>query len=356
MKILIGMVVAALGLTFGAPAFAQDVVCKQSLANLQDVKDGKNPPSGIDENIVRLKPSGDYKAAADEAAFAIDAYREHGDVRHYCPKAKWPAEVKSENLKKALTAAAKANPPVFCGGGQIEASVPHFTRTLFNNAGPLFFQDRADQLQGKLDTTASPWNQEADRHLADAEWMLEIVNDLDAVCPNGQAALDMGSAKISVKTARDFAKDNVDFLACVKARDAWQPQMKAFETAATAGDQAAMNAAYADIVKAAGPVNAACKASEEGTRENAYLVASRRVRILMLSTPGCREAAQNMSVIRGNMNAMGKQSVPQYAADLRTAAKAAGEACKDPSAQTWGEFVAWIGEKNVWRTYDKPKQ
>src|SRR5690348_4369729 len=109
-----------------APAMAQeDPVCKQALINLEEVRLGKSPPIGIEPDGARIKTSGDYKAAADEAAFAVDAYREHGDVRGYCPKAKWSATVKPENLKKALAAAVKANPKAFCGGDMnIEASAP----------------------------------------------------------------------------------------------------------------------------------------------------------------------------------------------------------------------------------------
>ena len=127
---------------------------------------------------------------AGGSTFFQFAGREHGDVRNYCPKAKWPAEVKPENLKKALTAAAKASPTAFCGGGKIEASAPAMTRSWFNNAGTDFFADRVLELQNQLDTTAGVKQQHAERHLADAEWMLEVITDLDAVCPNGEAALE----------------------------------------------------------------------------------------------------------------------------------------------------------------------
>jgi hypothetical protein len=326
------------------------------LINLEDVKNGKSPPVGIEPDGSRIKPSGDYKAAADEAAFAVDTYREHGDVRNYCPKAKWPAEVKPENLKKALTAAAKANPPAFCGGGKIDASAPAMTRSWFNNAGTDFFADRVLELQRQLDSTAGVKQQAAERHLADAEWMLEVITDLDAVCPNGEAALDLGSAKASVTRARDFAKENVAFVNCVKARDKWQPQVKAFDATVASNDQAAMTAAYNELEKAAGPVNAACKGSEEGVKENAYLLAARKLRILFLTTPGCRDAALAMNTIRQNMNGMSKSSLPSYVTQIRQAAKDAGAACKDPSAETWGNFVAWITEKNYERVPDKPAQ
>ena len=340
------------------PAMAQDdAICQQSLINLEDVRLGKSPPIGIEPDGARIKPSGDYKAPADEAAFAVDAYREHGDVRAWCAEAKWPATVKSENLKKALTAAAKANPKAFCGGDMnIEARVPAMIRSWVKDAGPEFFLDRAQELQGAINTTSGVKHQEVWRHNSDTEWLAEVIIDLDAVCPNGEAALDIGSAKAAVGMARDFAKENVAFVDCVKARKAWDPQMKAFDALVPAGDQAAMGEAYKKLEAAAGAVRETCKASEEGLKETEYLLASRKLRILFLTAPGCRDAALAMNTIRTNLNSAPKSSIPSYISEIQRSAKDASVACKDPSAETWGNFVAWIANKNLTRIADPPAQ
>lgn len=356
MKHLIRLAVVALGLAFAAPglAQAQDAACKQALVNLDDVKSGKSPPIGFEADAVTLKARGEgYKAPADAAAFMVDTYREHGDVRYLCPKKSWPAEVTDANLKKVITAALKADPKTYCGGGHNEKSVPAIIRGLLNTAGPDFFADRVLELQNQLDTTAGVKQQTAERHAADTEWLLQIITTIDDACPNGEAALDSGSAKIAARTAHDFAVENVAFVACVKARDGWQPQMKAFEEAAAKNDPAAMEAAYKQIETAAKPVAAACKASEEGSKENDYILASRRMRILFLTTPGCREASSKINDVRQSLNGMSKSSIPQAAGDLRRTAKEAGAACKDPAPETWGNFVAWVSEKNMWRLPDK---
>lgn len=355
MRTILKLVLVALGLAFAAPAFAQDAaVCQQALLNLAEVRDGKSPPIGIEADGMRLKASGGYKAAGDAAMFAVDAYREHGDVRGLCPESKWPASMKPDALKKTLTQAAKTNAKVFCGGDpMISATAPKMIRGWQNNAGIEFFSDRILELQAKLDTTAGVKNQSAGRHASDSDWLFEVASDLDEACPNGEAALDIGSARISANRAREFAHDNVNFLVCVKAREGWQPAMKDFDAVAPANDPTSMAAAYRKIETAAVAVKAACKASEEGSRENDYLLAARRLRILFLTTPGCREAAIKMNDIRQSMNTADKSSLPSYVTDIRNAAKEAGVACKDPAAETWGEFVAWITEKNYFRVADK---
>jgi hypothetical protein len=344
-----GIVLAAV-IAPSAVAQKADPACEQALINLSDVHDGKNPPSGIEPDGLRLKAGGDYKAAADAAAFEVDAYREHGDVRALCPKALWPDTVRDATLKKNLAAAAKANPKAFCGDRMLAATAPKMVRGWMNTAGVDFFADRIQELQGTLDTTRGVKGQRADRHDSDTEWVLAVITELDAACPNGEMALETGSARISATTARAFAKENLAFVQCVDARKAWQPQMKAFDALAPFTDVAGMNAAYKALETAAVPIKAACKASEEGVRETDYLLASRKLRILFVTAPGCRDAALAMNTARQSIDSATTRSGQEgYVEDLRAAAQAAAAVCKNPSAQTWGEFVAWITEKNFSR-------
>jgi hypothetical protein len=140
------------------------------------------------------------------------------------------------------------------------------------------------------------------------------------------------------------------FIDCVKAREGYAPQMKAFDALVPGQDPKALKTAYAALEKAAKPVKTACKKSEEGSKEIDYVIASKKLQIDFIEIPGCREAAIKMNEVRQSLNGMDKAARQASLPKMREAGKTTRKACKnDPAPETWANFIAWIAEKNLSR-------
>ena len=356
MRLIAKLVVVMFGLAFALPAVAQSfdrpASCEAALANLEAVRTGKQfPPSGSRPDLWRLRAKGGYSMPAAAPYFAVDAFREHGDVRALCPPAKWPAGVKPEGLKTALAVGVKADQDMFCGKGAGNYDAPYLILRLTGDAGVKGFADRILELQGAL--TPGETVQTAARHASDYAWLHEVAGDIADACGNGKD-LNSAIAQTSANAAVNFAKDNVDFVACVKSRE---PILKAamteFDDAAKANDQAKMEAAYPKLEAAYATAKPGCAASKEGAMENDYVLASKKMRILFITTPGCRDAAVTINNLRQSTNGTkSRRSIDDYARLIREAGKTAAATCKDPSPQTWAEFVAWIAVANKYRLPD----
>lgn len=344
-------VFVALIATMPPPSAAQVVVdqkldaCGLSLSFLRQIRDGADMPKGV-EIHPRLKAENGYKTDLEKQLYLFDGYREFGDVRVNCKPELWSDEIKPASLKAAVTAAAKAAPERFCAAGAEGAETPaSLIPKWLADPEVTFFRDRALELNNQL--PLSPEYIQLDRRLAESGWLREASQALVAACkPNDAVKPALAIADRAFKVATD----NDLFSKCVKARDGYKPQMTAFDAAAQTQDPKAMKAAYAALETAAKPVKAACKPSEEGAKEVDYILASRKMQIGFVEIPGCRDAAKLMNDQRTAMNTTAKEDLPAAAAKLRQIAKDAKKACKnDPAPQVWGDFVAWITEKNMTR-------
>lgn len=348
-------VIASLLMLAAAPAFA-DPVCDQSKININDVFTGKDPVNGIREGAPRMKGAAPY--TEDKAGFFIDAHRELADLRSYCRQPEWPDYMKPDAMKATLVAAAKGQPSRFCSsGGRVDApSAPELILTWMQDEETQGFAHRIKETSNSYD----PFRQDdwdAATHLQEASWLRDVAKILADNCDSKDAPrAALAAATSGVK----FSQENVNFVACVKAREPMQAQYKAFDTLAGAGgDAKKLKAALADIEKAATPVRKACKPSEEGLREVNYAVASRVVRTRFLDAPDCQAKVMAMSAIRTDrMNAItAPDQLEPILVDFRAAAKEAKKACKNESAvDTWAGFVEWIAKRNLTRINWTPAQ
>ncbi|MFT3725587.1 MAG: hypothetical protein QM773_18615 [Hyphomonadaceae bacterium] len=343
MRILV-FVGAVLAAVFAAPAMA-DPVCDQAKINLEDIRSGKDHVNGIPEGQPQMKGEKAYEA--DMAAFYIDAFREIGDIRIYCGAKELPAYVQPAAVKTALIAAVQAAPARYCSpapeGG---FSAVSFIQARFKDEAITAFSHRVKETSNSYD----PYRQidwDSQTHFSEASYLREVSQVLSASCvPNDEARL----AQTATETAIVIAKENMAFVDCVKAREGYAPQIKAFDALVPGQDAKAMKAAYANLEKAAKPVKTACRKSEEGAKEIDYVIASKKMQIDFIEIPGCREAAIKMNEVRQSFNGMDKAARLAALPEMKQAGKDAKKACKnDPAPETWANFIAWIAEKNLSR-------
>lgn len=327
-----------------APALA-DPVCDQAKINLEDIRSGKDHVNGIPEGQPQMKGEAAYEG--DMAAFYVDAFREMSDLRFYCPAKEWMAYAQPAAVKTALLAAVQAAPTRYCSpapeGG---FSAVSFIQARFRDEAVTAFGHRIKETSNTYDPfRQADWDSQT--HFNEATYLREVSQALAASCaPNDDARL----AQAASETAIGIATDNLAFVDCVKAREGYAPQIKAFDTLAPGKDVKALKTALTALEKAAKPVKAACKKSEEGAKEIDYVIASKKMQIDFIEIPGCREAAIKMNEVRQSFNEMDKPARQAALPQMRKAGKDTKKACRnDPAPETWADFVAWITEKNLSR-------
>ncbi len=325
--------------------------CETALSALKSAHDGAVDPQGTGE--MRFKPAGGYRATGDAAAFAVDGYREHAAVRLACSPENWPASVTPEGLAATIKQGVKAAPERFCGAYKVEGvyPAPHLIRKWTANAGVEGFADRVLEIQGKLTPKQGTDGQSAVQHLADAQWLHEVSEQsADACRAAGKPDLEPSISMTAASNAQNFAQDNVNFLACLKTRQGdFNGAVATYDEAAKAGDAVALQDAYSKLEVAARAISPACASSKEGTMENAYVVAAKRIKMLVRDNPDCLAAVKRMSDQRQAMNTASKTSIGSYAQSLQAYGKSAADACRDPAPQVWSDFVAWVSLENLKR-------
>lgn len=343
MRILV-LAAAMFAAVFAAPAMA-DPVCDQARINLEDIRSGKDHVNGIPEGEPQMKGEKAYEA--DMGAFYIDAFREMGDIRVYCGANEWPVYVQPAAVKAALITAVQADPARYCAPALEEGfSAVSFIQNRFKDEAIIAFGHRIKETSNSYDPfRQKDWDSQT--HFSEASYLREVSQVLSASCaPSDNARL----ALAATETAIVIAKENMAFVDCVKAREAYAPQIKAFDTLVPGQDAKALKAAYAALEKAAKPVKTACKKSEEGSKEIDYVVASKKMQIDFIEIPGCRDAAIKMNEVRQSFSTMDKAARQAALPQMRQAGKDTKKACKnDPAPETWANFVAWITEKNLSR-------
>lgn len=343
MRILV-FVGAVLAAVFAAPAMA-DPVCDQSKINLEDIRSGKDHVNGIPEGQPQMKGEKSYES--DMGAFYIDAFREMGDIRVYCGAKEWPAYAQPAAVKTALLTAAQADPVRYCSpAAEGGFSAVSFIQTRFKDEAITAFSHRVKETSNSY----NPFRQQdwdSQTHFSEASYLREVSQVLSASCmPNDEAKLALAAAE----TAIVIAKENMAFVDCVKAREGYAPQIKAFDALVPSQDAKAMKTAYAALERAAKPVKTACKKSEEGSREIDYVIASKKLQIDFIEIPGCRDAAIKMNEVRQSFSGMDKAARQAALPQMKQAGKDTKKACKnDPAPETWANFIAWITEKNLSR-------
>jgi hypothetical protein len=328
-------------------------VCEAALVNFENTRLGRDELRATAPEQ-RIKPKGAYTGTKDAYLFAIDGFREHGDVRANCAPDKWPEWVTPAGVKRLIDQGVKEKPKLFCGDAAAPGpSAVALIQARLANAEVRFFEDRILELNNQLDTIDGKHDTIA-RHLSDADFLRDVAKELAAVCKPNDEAL---KALALTESAGKAANENAAFQACVKARGGWKPAMDSFAESAKTNEVAKMEEALTKIEVAAKGVNQTCAASEEGLKENDYIVAARKMQILFLQVDGCRDAALAMNQQRQAMNTMAKDQLPAAITQMREAGKIAGKACRnDPSPETWASFVAWITERNLTRIADTPAQ
>jgi hypothetical protein len=352
-----GFVASALAQQYKPPAMLDIVkaktVCEAALINFENTRLGKDELRATAPEQ-RIKPKGAYTGSKDAYLFAIDGFREHGDVRANCTPDKWPEWVTPAGVKRLIAQGIKEKPQLFCGDPVAPGpSAVALIQAQLANAEVRFFEDRILELNNQLDTLDGKHDTIA-RHASDAEFLRDVAKELAAVCkPNDEAIKALALTEAATKTANE----NEAFQACVKARGGWKPAMDSFAEAAKTSEVPKMEEALTKIEVAAKAVNQTCARSDEGLRENDYILASRKMQILFLQVGGCRDAALAMNQQRQAMNAMARDQLPAAIAQMREAGKTVRKACSnDPSPETWADFVAWITERNLTRIADTPAQ
>jgi hypothetical protein len=355
--LMTGFVASAVAQQYKPPAML-DVVkaktaCEAALVNFENTRLGKDELRATAPEQ-RIKPKGAYTGSKDAYLFAIDGFREHGDVRANCTPDKWPEWVTPAGVKRLIAQGVKEKPQLFCGDpAALGPSAVALIQARLANAEVRFFQDRILELSNQLDTLDGKHDTIA-RHVSDAEFLSDVARELAAACkPNDEAMKALALTEAAVKAANE----NAAFQGCVKARGGWKPAMDSFAESAKTNEVPKMEEALTKIEAAAKGVNQTCAASEEGLRENDYILASRKMQILFLQVDGCRDAALAMNQQRQAMNAMTKEQLPAAIAQMREAGKTARKACgNDLSPEVWANFVAWITERNLRRIAVTPAQ
>ena len=186
-----GFVASALAQQYKPPAMLDIVkaktACEAALVNFENTRLGKEDLRATAPEQ-RLKPEGAYTGSKDAYLFAIDGFREHGDVRANCAPDKWPEWVTPAGARRLIAQGVKEKPQLFCGGPAAPApSAVALIQAQLANAEVRFFQDRVLELNNQLDTLDGKHDTIA-RHFSDAEFLRDVAKELATVCkPNDEA-------------------------------------------------------------------------------------------------------------------------------------------------------------------------